>query len=112
MTLSHFQTAVESGSVSVQSNLASYTVTIRDIGTASPGYMRKNLGGGPSQLNAKLRYRTHVGDYHELTGAAVPLFFGAENDWRTVYFAQNLDGDNVFEGSQYDLMVEYSVVAS
>lgn len=113
MTLSHFETAVESGAVHVTSNLSSWTVTIKEHGSETLGRMDRTQGSGPAALHDPLRYRTSIGTYHDLSGQATELFLGSGDDGRTMYFAQSLtDSEDVLHGSHYGLTVSYSALSN
>ena len=111
MTFTHATPGATASLVTVTSTALSWTLSIRDAGSTTPGQMDRITGAGPSSLSNPLQWKlTTAGTYNNLSGTAATVTTGSLVGAVLVDFRQPLGAsENVQVGDTYGLTATYTV---
>lgn len=111
MTMTHAASGTTSSLVTVTSTQLSWTLSIRDAGLTTPGYMDRVAGAGPSSLGNPLQWKlTTSGTYNNLSSTAATVTTGSLVGTALVDFRQTLGASEAVQVTDtYSLTATYTV---
>lgn len=111
MTMTHATPGSTSSTVTVTSTALSWTLSIRDAGATTPGYMDRVTGTGPAGLANPLQWKLgSSGTYNNLSATAATITTGSLVQAVQVDFRQTLGASEAVTATDtYGLTATYTV---